>query len=487
MAYLDEEDDDEGGSEAETRGALASSSAGPMSATGKQYLKNALTETQEGIGRQQTTYDKLQQERLEQVKSQRQILDTTIEKLMASRQPDGVTPLLAAASGFFAPTRTGGTGESFGNALNRLTPALEQEEKQKTALAQNIGNLQFQGAGLTGDLLKQRQGDLVRQMIEGQKQTGKIGMALAKAEQGPKQTALQQMLVAAGIGPGDPRYAHYMQAGINKLTRAPDEPLVEVLQPDGTTRYTPRSQAIGQQGKGIVTTMQVPDPNDPEGKRMITVPVTGATAAKLGLGTQGSGLGQTATNKLQEKLIDASDASARLNDIESSFKPEYQQFATKLKMGARDLKDFVGIPLDENDKKQMGEFFDYKRVTTDNLNRTIKDITGSAMGIEEARRIIATMPNAGDGVFDGDGPVKFKAKLDGVVKATRRAIQRYNYALRNGLDPLKTGIDIEQVPTLIEKRGRAIEQEIRREAPPNVPLDQIRPEIRKRLRQEFGM
>lgn len=195
---------------------------GLASEADRTIARGALTDIQKATKSYQSTYDKLQAERQQQVQSQRQILDATIEKLMASRQPDGVTPLLAAASGFFAPTRTGGTGESFGNALSRLAPALEQEERQRTALAQNVGNLQFQGAGLEGGLLKERQGDLMRQIIESQKSGSRLAASLAK---GPKENQMQAAVRLMNDPNTPPAERAIWQAYVTKHTeRAPKEP-----------------------------------------------------------------------------------------------------------------------------------------------------------------------------------------------------------------------------------------------------------------------
>lgn len=59
-----------------------------------------------------------------------------------------------------------------------------------------------------------------------------------------------------------------------------------------------------------------------------------------------------------------------------------------------------------------------------NLNQTIKDLTGAAMGVQEADRIIASLPNAGTDIFGGDSPTEFEAKLNNAVKQTKYALAR---------------------------------------------------------------
>ena len=104
----------------------------------------------------------------------------------------------------------------------------------------------------------------------------------------------------------------------------------------------------------------------------------------------------------------------------------------------------------------------------------------------EAARITATMPNPGTGLFDGDSPTEFQAKLQRAINATRNAIVRQNYALSRGINPTQTGIELDQVPRLYEQRGREIEAEIRQGAADIDPA-QLRQQVRIRLRQEFGI
>ena len=60
------------------------------------------------------------------------------------------------------------------------------------------------------------------------------------------------------------------------------------------------------------------------------------------------------------------------------------------------------------------------------MNRTIKDLTGSAMGVEEAARIMATLPNP------DDSRPQFQRKLED-AQQTRMALARLTYIKRNGL------------------------------------------------------
>ncbi len=108
------------------------------------------------------------------------------------------------------------------------------------------------------------------------------------------------------------------------------------------------------------------------------------------------------------------------------------------------------------------------------------------MGVKEAERIAAAAPNSGVGIFDGDSPIVFKRKMDDVTRQMQHATLRYNYALKNGMNPLKTGISLDKIPELIEKRGAEIESMIKK-SNPNLQQDAIDMQTKLQLGKEFGM
>ena len=71
------------------------------------------------------------------------------------------------------------------------------------------------------------------------------------------------------------------------------------------------------------------------------------------------------------------------------------------------------------DRKYLEDFTTLRAKSVSNLNSYIKEMTGAAMSEAEAKRLMAVMPNAGTGVFDGDSPTQFKTKLDVVVREAK--------------------------------------------------------------------
>lgn len=270
-----------------------------------------------------------------------------------------------------------------------------------------------------------------------------------------------------------------MQKMQHDMSKVEAPKLQEVYDPNSPTgtRFVTDQQALGQYGK-------------PSRGTKLSVGSNGEISFEegsgLNIGGGGNSLTKPTRGKIEEKLLNSTDAMSRLNSIQSSFKPEYLQLGTRAGNKIVEMKDFLGRPLDANDRTQLSDFTTFRQNTTTNLNQTIKDATGTAMGAEEAVRIMSTVPNSGSGMFDGDSPTQFKTKLDNSTKLTRNAIMRYNFALANGLNPLKTGIDLEKVPDLIDKKGAEIEAQIKHQYP-NAPQEQVDMETKARLGKMFGM
>lgn len=220
-----------------------------------------------------------------------------------------------------------------------------------------------------------------------------------------------------------------------------------------------------------------------------SLPPLGGSAALPGAqgGVQREGTMQDTTRRqIEEQIVGNQDAISRLNGIQSSFRPEFQQWGTRWTNMWASLRERSGRQLSPQESQRLREYTQARAAALDNLNATIKETTGAAMSIQEAERITATMPNPGTGLFDGDSPTEFQAKLDRAIEGTRRALIRRHYALSRGLNPTQTGIELSEIPALVDRRGTEIEREVR-EANPNADREAVRQQVRARLRQEFGI
>ena len=184
--------------------------------------------------------------------------------------------------------------------------------------------------------------------------------------------------------------------------------------------------------------------------------------------------------KLEETILSSGDALTRLNNIQASYKPEYLSIKFRGSQEWSTLKDKFGS-LNPAEKTQLANFSTYKQNATQNLNQTIKDLTGSAMGVQEADRIISTLPNAGTGLFDGDSPTQFESKLNNAVEQTKYAIARKNYSLNKNLK--WENLPLSQMPNIINQRGAQIAQQYKLD--PKKPADLTT--INRQLAAEFGI
>ena len=205
------------------------------------------------------------------------------------------------------------------------------------------------------------------------------------------------------------------------------------------------------------------------------------TAAEKGAPKVYTGqLSKPAAGEVEKQVITTADAATRLNNIQFSYKPQYQNIGFRTKQAWNTLRDkYIGLP--EAEKRQLAEYSQYRQNALQNLNQTIKDITGAAMGVQEAERIIATLPNAGSDIFGGDSPTEFESKLNNAISQTKYALARKTYALKKGLNWESTPLD--KMPSIINERGAAIAKQYNLDPKKAADLQTIN----RQLAAEFGV
>lgn len=269
------------------------------------------------------------------------------------------------------------------------------------------------------------------------------------------------------------QYGYDIRKERAKAEFSPEAP-VEVGDPTSPTgsRMLSRRDAIGKPGKPGSKGFDVEF--NPDG-----------TISRISQGGT-DGLQKPTRTALEEKTLKASDNLSRLASIKAAFDPKFLQLGERLKQTGLSWKDFSGVGLQGDEKKSVEEFATFKRRSVDNLSRVLNELSGAAVTPQEYERIKSTQPNAGTSIFDGDAPVEFKAKLDDTMMQTRSAVLRYNFAKSNGMNPLKTGMELQDVPAFIDKRGAEIEAELLA-GNPNADPAAIKKEAHARVAKEFGM
>jgi hypothetical protein len=338
----------------------------------------------------------------------------------------------------------------------------------------------------------------------------------AQAQAGVENIPLQRDLLQAQIAQAKQKDAMAeMQARV----------LAEVfpgLRPQTSQPAAPPPQAVPQAGPGGAALQPMSDtgaPADPllhpaqaalpppETPPGVADRLTPAQRQAMGLALIGKGdagkilleadnankLDKEAKNQVEKDLVAATNQLGRLDDIANSYRERFQTLEGKIKNRFNSWVDYLGFArksMNPKDRQDLAEFTAFRRDAFENLNRYIKEITGAQMSEAEAQRLMRAMPNPGVGLFDGDSPTEFKAKMDSVVRQTKLAYARMSYLRKNGFegnaDAAAKALPLERMPGLIQQRTNSILQEMR-QLNPGARQEDLAPLIRRRLRSEFGI
>lgn len=211
--------------------------------------------------------------------------------------------------------------------------------------------------------------------------------------------------------------------------------------------------------------------------------ITTADGTTIQTGVPAGAMHRSTQKTVEGNILEADETLARLKGIGETFEEEYLTTRGRAKALFASGKDRLGIDLSEEDEAYLREFSQFKASAIANVNRTIQDLTGAAMGVQEAKRIISELPNPGSGLLDGDSPTQFKAKYDRVVRDVERARARAIYARNRGIG-FET-IPLGNMDSIMAERAKNLKEEVRQENPSASPSD-ITKEAKRRFRAEFG-
>ncbi|MET0070272.1 MAG: hypothetical protein ABW096_09525 [Candidatus Thiodiazotropha sp.] len=193
-------------------------------------------------------------------------------------------------------------------------------------------------------------------------------------------------------------------------------------------------------------------------------------------------LTNTVRNKVQERQFNTMEHLARLNAIENAFKPQFQQFGTRAGAAWTSIKEKAGAAPTPEEKQLLNDISVFKSHAIGNLNSAIKEASGATVTEQEAKRLTAAMPNPGLGVFDGDSPTQFQAKLEATTSELKKAAMRYHYAQAHGLD--WKGIPLSNIEGMMDKRGAELEAQFLRQG---MTQQQAERAALEQVRKEFGL
>lgn len=170
-----------------------------------------------------------------------------------------------------------------------------------------------------------------------------------------------------------------------------------------------------------------------------------AGANKVSLGVQAESteglFGGKGTGEIEGREIGINESLGQLDLIEEGFKPEFLTLPTKLLVGGLNLAEKAGLDISPEQQQLVTEFTLFTRDAISGLNSEIQRLTGAQLSEFEAGRIRRGFPDP-----EKDGPTKFKANLDGVIRSLRASAFRLKALRELGFKGLITPAVERQFP-----------------------------------------
>lgn len=339
-----------------------------------------------------------------------------------------------------------------------------------------------------------------------------IELIQAQARQAQQKDALDQIFMRQ-FGVGDqPQPQAPAQSPIRPQSFAPPTPERPAIMTPATAGMQPQEPAGDPM---LIRTQAAPGqpqaPGQPRHDPMVQTPAGPMPASKarmLGflLAYRGKGdagkmiadpadptkLPKEALNEIGKDEVKLTESLGRMREISRQFRPEFLTFEEQAKqygVSWLDKFDATRSKLTPEQIQQHAQYTAFRRDTVDNLNRYIKEITGAAMGVEEAKRIISAQPNM------DDGPTAFIAKIKATQRAAELAVARARLLRRDGFngrpwdgnpETAAQVLPLERMKGIILEDSKRTYQQIRQQFPDG-DEGQISGAVRAHIRSKYGM
>lgn len=245
-------------------------------------------------------------------------------------------------------------------------------------------------------------------------------------------------------------------------------------------------QQAQQGGPAVVETPLGPMPRDNARRLGFALGMAGkGDAGKMLMdATNVDAMGKEARNRVDKLELDTTERLARLNDITNTYQSKFLTLPEQVKQGVLSWKGYLGAKLPPEQDQSRREFVTFQQDTLNNLNRYIQEITGAAMGVQEAARITKSMPNM------NDDPAAFEAKLANTKREAAVAIARQRYLRSKGFtgdaEAAAQTLPIERMQGIIRGRGQEVLKQIRAENP-RIPDAEANAQAKQVIKAEFGL
>lgn len=180
-------------------------------------------------------------------------------------------------------------------------------------------------------------------------------------------------------------------------------------------------------------------------------------------------------NKIDQAILSNQERLDRVDIISGGFDPKFFEVGNRISAKASEIKEKLGLgTLSQEEKTELEELSLFRRDAIASLNTELKEASGTAVSASEAERLLAQLPNAGTGLFDGDSATVFASKMRGVIRDLKRSQARLIHARTKGLD--FSDIPLGNIDAIIDRRGQEL-----------LDLGMSNEAVKERLKKEFGI
>ena len=145
------------------------------------------------------------------------------------------------------------------------------------------------------------------------------------------------------------------------------------------------------------------------------------------------GMTKPVVNTIAQDLINNLNFIDQASALKTSYRPEFlTRFGQIKNIAFSELERLAPEWLTDENRQYLADYTDFATQAYGMVNDYIKSITGAAMSVEEAKRILKAIPN-----IDEMSPTQFVSALNKVIEEAQLAKARNIYMLENGIVPKK--------------------------------------------------
>lgn len=156
-------------------------------------------------------------------------------------------------------------------------------------------------------------------------------------------------------------------------------------------------------------------------------------------GAPGSMAPRTRAN-IEQRLLAGKAAALSLTTIAKTFKPEYLTYRAGIKAGTLAIQDATLQNLTPEDQKFLRSYTIMRQRVYTNMNKIIHKMSGTAVGVQEAKRLAESIPTM------KDSPIEFGAKLYAMMQDLFSEMEEFGSIKKGGgdaiLERLKTSMEM---------------------------------------------